>query len=181
MGTFLGEILLVGFQFAPNGFQFCAGQLLPVATNTALFSLLGSVYGGDGTSTFALPDLRGRVAINQGQGPGLSSYTLGEVAGSETNTLVIPNLPPHTHGFHVNNAAGTTGVPSGNLFLSQGPVTGSGPNATVLKTYTSAAANATLNGATIGVTGSGDSFSVIQPFLIVNYIIALQGIFPSRN
>jgi microcystin-dependent protein len=181
MEPFLGGIYMMGFNFAPSGYAMCNGQLLSIAQNTALFALIGTFYGGNGANTFALPDLRGRVPVHQGQGSGLSSYTIGEVAGSENVTLITSQIPAHTHGIQAINAAGTTNLPAG-AFLAQGPSTGSGPNATSLNTYTSSVSPVVdLNAGSITATGGSQPHSNLQPLLVVNFIIALQGIFPSRN
>jgi len=181
MESDLAMIFLFAGNFAPRGFATCAGQLLSIAQNTAVFSLLGTTYGGNGTTNFALPDLRGRVAIGQGQGPGLSSYVEGQIGGSETMTLLSNNLPTHTHTLNVNNAAGTTGTPSNTTYLAQGPTTGSGPNAQVQKIYTTNAPNTALGPLSISGGGGNQPFSIMQPYLALFYIIALEGIFPSRN
>jgi microcystin-dependent protein len=179
MEVFLGMISIFGFNFPPRGWAFCAGQILSIAQNTALFSLLGTQYGGNGQTTFALPDLRGRTPIGQGQGPGLSNYTIGQVSGTETSTLTINQLPGHSHTLLATTAAGDTAVPT-NKILSASPSTGSGPNASSLKTYSSAVSNTQTANSTNTVGGS-QPFSIIQPYLTLNYSIALEGIFPSRN
>jgi microcystin-dependent protein len=181
MTPFLGGIYLGGFNFAPSGYAFCNGQTIAISTNAALFSLLGTTYGGNGTSTFQLPNLQGRVPIHFGQSPGTSNYVLGQVAGSETATLTTNQIPAHSHAVNVNSAAGNTATPGSTTYLAAGPATGSGPNASQLKTYTTTANNATLNTNTIGTVGGGQPFSILQPYLAVNYFIALQGVFPSRN
>src|SRR5437899_12703586 len=112
MTPFIGEIVMFAGNFAPRGWAFCNGQILSIAQNTALFSILGTTYGGNGQTTFALPDLRGRVPMHPGQGPGLTNHTLGEVAGSETTTLLSSNMPQHTHALNCNSAAGTQPSPS---------------------------------------------------------------------
>lgn len=172
---------MAGFNFAPVGYNLCNGQLLSIAQNTALFSLLGTNYGGDGVSTFGLPDLRGRLPIHQGQGPGLSSYIVGQVGGQEAVTLITSELPAHTHGLQAVSSAGTTNLPSG-AYLAPGPSTGSGPNATSLNTYTATTTPlVSLNAASIQAAGGGQPHNNIQPYLCVTYIIAMQGVFPSRN
>ncbi|HWZ02329.1 MAG TPA: tail fiber protein [Mucilaginibacter sp.] len=177
----LAMIYLFGSNFAPSGYQMCNGQIIAISTNTALFSLLGTFYGGNGTSNFALPDLRGRAPIHQGQGPGLSQYNLGQAGGSETITLTTAQMPSHSHAFNVNASGGTTAIPGSTTYLSAGPATGSGPNASSLNSYTTNAPNATLSPNAIGSTGGGQPFSIIQPYLAVTYVIAMQGVFPSRN
>jgi len=166
---FIGEIRMFGFNFAPNGWAMCNGQLLAISQNTALFSLLGTYYGGNGTSNFALPDFRGRVPLHQGQGSGLSSYVIGEVAGTETVTLSTAQLPSHTHGVQAGTDA-TTKDPTGSFpgFASGGAAyTGTG--------------GAAMAPAMVGSTGSGQPVPNIQPLLVVTFCIALFGIFPSRN
>ncbi len=177
---YLGEISLGGWNFAPHGFALCNGQLLPISQNTALFSLLGTDFGGDGQSTFALPDLRGRVPVHMGQGPGLSSYNIGQAGGAETVTLTLGQLPSHNHYMYVNSGGPTTSNPGG-AFLASGPYTGSGPNATELKLYNPGNNGAQLNSSAIDNAGGNQGHSNIQPFLAVTYVIAMQGIYPSRN
>lgn len=174
MEPFLGQIFLVGFNFAPRGFAFCNGQILPISQNTALFSLLGTTYGGDGRATFALPDLRGRAPIHFGQAPGLSLYELGEAAGTEATTLTLPQLPAHTHSFNLqaSTLVGNAATPAPTTFLAKSS-SGAG-------NYRNSA-NTTLGGGLIGVTGNNLPVDIRQPFLVLNYIIALVGIFPSRG
>jgi microcystin-dependent protein len=181
MDPLLAMIFAFASNFAPSGYLFCSGQLLAISSNTAVFSLLGTTYGGNGTSTFALPDLRGRTIVGQGQGPGLANYVLGQSAGSETTSIVTANLPAHSHAFNISSAAGTTGTPGTTTYLSKAPSTGSGPNATVENMYTINAPDTTLNPAAIGNTGSNTPISILQPYLAVSYIIAMTGVFPSRN
>lgn len=178
---FLAAIFLFASNFAPTGYAFCAGQLLAISSNTALFSLMGTTYGGNGISTFGLPDLRGRAPIGQGQGPGLNPYVLGQQGGNENITILTSNLPSHNHSIAVSSAAGTTGVPGTTTYLAKGPSTGSGPNATVEKTYSTTAPDTTLSPSAVGITGSNVPISVLSPYLAVSYIVALVGIFPSRN
>jgi microcystin-dependent protein len=171
---YLAEIKMFGGNFAPQGFAFCNGQILSIQQNTALFSLLGTTYGGNGTTTFALPDLRGRVPLHWGQGPGLSSYVIGEIAGTESVTLLSTQIPQHNHALNVSNAPGTDGVPANNMVLAASTARD--------KVYSTSAPNATLSPTTaIGMTGGSQPHSNIQPFLAVSLIIALQGIFPARN
>jgi microcystin-dependent protein len=189
---FIGMIILVPYNFAPRGWAFCNGQILSIAQNTALFSLLGTTYGGNGQTTFALPDLRGRVAISGGQGPGLSNYTIGEQAGTETITLLTTQMPAHTHtiGLGTLAAAATARNTAAN---SRTPV-GAMPAAEaagVTATYSTdgaapvasmAPGTVALSGApTASMSGSSQPLSIVQPFLTLNYCIALEGIFPSRN
>jgi microcystin-dependent protein len=173
---YLGEIRIFGFGFAPQGWASCTGQLLSIQQNTALFSLLGTFYGGNGTQTFGLPDLRGRVPINQGAGPGLSDYSIGEQVGTENNTLTISNLPQHSHLAHCSSANGTSTSPIDN-YWAEGNDGGSADNSFGYSTTSTG----TMNPNAISVTGGGQPFSVLQPLLVMNYCIALTGIFPTRS
>jgi microcystin-dependent protein len=167
---FIGEIVMFGGNFAPRSWALCNGQLLDIASNTALFSILGTTYGGDGRVTFALPDMRGRVSVHPGTGPGLSPRRLGEKGGSETNTLTVPNLPSHTHPLldnAVDDDPNTTNV-QGNALANGG-------------SYSSATPDASTKPTTTGGTGGNTAVNNIQPYLCVNYLIALVGVFPSRN
>jgi microcystin-dependent protein len=184
----LAMIYLFASNFAPQGYALCNGQILAISTNTALFSLIGTFYGGNGQNNFALPDLRGRTPIhaggNSGQGPGLSTYVLGQFGGTETVTLSQTQMPVHTHGLVANKTAGTTVIPASTSFISAGPSTGSGPNASALDTFTTDSAPGNLvqlNPGAISTVGGSQPHSNLQPYLAVNYVIALQGVFPSRN
>ena len=174
---FLGEIRAFGFNFAPQGWSMCNGQLLPINQNQALFALLGTFYGGNGTTNFALPDLRGRASLSQGQGPGLSNYGIGQAIGTETVTLLVGQMPAHNHMWAVNAAAGDTIPPTGN-FLA-----GAVESAGVAQKSYGAAGGATvpLATTTLSTIGADAAHQNMQPFLVVNYCIALSGIFPSRN
>jgi microcystin-dependent protein len=179
--TYLGEISMGAWDFAPHGFAFCNGQLLSISQNTALFSLLGTNFGGDGQQTFGLPDLRGRIAMHWGQGAGLSNYNIGQTGGVEVVTLTTPQIPAHNHLINASFNPGNVADPSGSYFANS-PVTGSGPNASQLKIYQNTAPNgSTFNAGTISQTGGGQAHSNVQPYLCVTYVIALQGIFPARN
>jgi microcystin-dependent protein len=175
---FLGQIMLVGFNFAPQGWAFCNGQLLSISQNTALFSLLGTTYGGNGTTNFALPDLRGRAAVGFGQGPGLSNYDLGQSTGSEMVTLTVGQMPAHNHLVAANAATATASSPGG-ADLAQSDLRGTG----AVNTYSTPPMSApvTLDPATVQPSGGSGPHPNIQPVLALNYIIALQGIFPSRG
>jgi microcystin-dependent protein len=164
---FLGEVRIFPFNFSPRGWAFCNGQLLPINQNTALFSLLGTTYGGNGQTTFALPNLQGRTPIGFGQGPGLSSYQLGEGGGVETVTLTQQQLPPHTHPLMASSSAATTGTPGVTAALATPGVPIYAP-----------AQNLVPMGP---VGGPGQPHGNRQPYTVLNYCIALQGIFPSRN
>lgn len=177
---FLGEIRMVGWNFAANGWALCNGQLLSISQNTALFSLLGTTYGGDGIQTFALPNLQGRVPIHQGNGAGLSPYVIGEVAGAENVTLLVNQMPAHNHLVAVSNQVGSVADPT-NAILAQGN-SGSGRSPVVVSDYVPAVPpTGTLSPVSISNAGGNQPHSNIQPFLCVNFIIALQGIFPSRS
>ena len=170
---FLGEIRLFPYNFAPRGWAFCNGQIMAISQNTALFSLLGTTYGGNGTTNFALPDLRGRVAVSSGQGPGLSSYVLGQQSGSENTTLLQAQMPAHSHTVSpaANDAAASVTRPGGAVMarVSTAIYAGAGDGSTTM------AASTTSN------TGGNQPHTNIQPLLVLNYCIALQGIFPSRS
>lgn len=169
--AFLGSIRLVGFNFAPVDWALCQGQLLPISQNTALFSLIGTYFGGDGVQTFALPDLRGRVAISQGQGPGLSNYTQGQAGGSETVTLNSAQVPAHTHTLMAATTA--TGY-------NPGPALALGTPTAAVRMYGQSSPTP-LAPASIGPFGSGNAHENRQPYLAPNYIIALAGIYPPRG
>lgn len=182
MEPFIGQILLFGGNFAPRGWALCDGQLLPISQNTALFSILGTTYGGDGRSTFALPDLRSRVPVHAGTGPGLSPKTLGQRGGTESTQLTINNLPPHTH-----NAVSTVNcvTDSGNTNEAVGNYW-SKDLGSQSATYNSSSTNiGQMNSGAVttqlGNTGGGQSIDNMQPYQTLNYIIALTGLFPSRN
>jgi microcystin-dependent protein len=170
--TFLGEIRMFAGNFAPTGWAFCQGQLLPIAQNQALFSLLGTTYGGNGTTTFALPDLRGRVPVGFGQGPGLSNRVIGEQFGSELVTLNINQMPSHNHTVNAVTTEGNQNLPTNSLPANTKALD---------KEYSDANANTTMKATMVNPTGGSQPFGVSQPSLGVNFIIALQGIYPSRN
>jgi microcystin-dependent protein len=179
MDPYLGEIRMVGFNFAPVGWMLCNGQLLPISQYQALFSLLGTTYGGNGTTTFALPDLQGRVPINQGQGLGLTPYTMGQNGGTENVTLLSTQMPMHNHNVGVSNAAGTISDPTNNVLAQCNSGTARDPKLTV-PNFVSTAATGVLSPATISQAGGNQPHANIQPYLCVNFIIAYNGIFPSR-
>ncbi len=170
----LSQILLFAGNFAPKYWAFCNGQLISISQNAALFSLLGTNYGGNGTTTFGLPDLRGRVAVGTGQGPGLSYIQLGQMSGTESVTLNLTQIPSHSHQLTGSTLAGSTSLPTGALLANTG---------TLDKEYTSTsgAANVAMNAASIGNAGGSQPFSILQPYLGLTYIICVQGLFPSRN
>jgi microcystin-dependent protein len=166
---YIGELRLFPYNFAPRGWAFCQGQLLSIAQNTALFSLLGTTYGGNGQTTFGLPDLRGRVPISSGQGPGLSPYALGQTGGVESVTLTTPQLPAHNHSVNASSSA-TSKNPSG----AEPAFTGGGSS------Y-GTANDLTMSPSMIGNTGGSQPHPNIQPYLTLNWCISLVGIYPSRN
>jgi len=176
---FVAEIRIFPFNFAPKGWAFCNGQLLPLSQNTALFSLLGTTYGGDGKSNFALPNLQGNVPMFFGQGPGLSLYDEGETGGSDTVTLLPTELPLHQHSAAATTAAGTTSDPNGNLF-SDGDWSFQGSSGK-LQYYTVTAPAATMNAQAVGFSGSSFPHNNMMPYLTLNFCIALQGVFPPRG
>lgn len=171
---YLGEIVMFGGNFAPRSWAMCNGQLLSIPSNDALFSLLGTIYGGDGRNTFGLPELRGRLSMHAGNGPGLTPRTLGQKGGSETNTLNANNLPSHNHAHAIqcNAQEGNADSPS-NRYLAA--VQNGVPN------IYSSSQNATMAPQNTGNTGGGSPVNNLQPYLCVTYIICLQGIYPSRN
>lgn len=165
MGTpFMGEIRLLSFNFAPKGWAQCNGQLLPINQNQALFSLLGTTYGGNGQTTFALPDLRGRMPLHYGNG-----FQIGQLGGEEATTLTLGQLPTHTH--QLTAAKSATGTDPEGGFLA----------APVKPAFTAAGASTTMDPAGSGSTGGSQAHPNLPPYLTLNFAIALQGIFPSRN
>ncbi len=188
---YIGEIKLVSFGFSPKGWALCDGQLLPINQNQALFSILGTTYGGNGQTTFALPDLQGRAALGMGQGPGLQNYTLGQSSGAQTATLTVNTMPAHTHALGPGTVkiAAVSGSankqsPVNAYFASEAAgVTASYSNATPDTTMaTGSNGGGAITGAlAIGSTGGGQPFNLMQPYLTLVYVIAVVGIFPSRN
>jgi microcystin-dependent protein len=171
---FIGQIVLVGFNFAPVGYALCDGQLQSIAQNSALFALLGTQFGGDGQSTFGLPDLRGRAPVHQGNGPGLTPRAIGERGGGETNTLTVAQMPAHSHPLNASSAAGNSASPSASTVLSASSFRGQ-------QSFASGNATQTMATNSLSATGGGQPVSIMQPYRTVNYVIALEGIFPSRN
>lgn len=166
---FVGEIRMFAGNFAPRGWALCDGQLLAISQNDALFSLLGTIYGGDGRTTFSLPDLRGRLALHAGTGPGLSERRLGSRGGEERHTLTANEIPRHNHGVQANSNPATADNPVGNVFADTG-----GHNS-----YNSATPNVSMGLASSNAGGS-QSHNNLMPFQCINYIISLFGIYPSR-
>jgi len=204
---FVGEIRMVGFNFNPRAWALCNGQLMSIAQNAALFSLLGTTYGGDGVQTFALPNLQSRVPVHQGTGPGLSTYVIGQNGGTENANLLISNMPAHTHVATFTAAGSTPLTVTASVQVASVGATVTDPNGSIpaqsqqparvpvsIDSYaaTSAATgslggvSATIGGGgagnvTVGAAGGNQPFSIVEPYLCINFIIALQGIFPSRN
>lgn len=162
---FLGEIRIMSFAFAPRGWAFCNGQLLPIAQNQALFSLLGTTYGGDGRTTFALPDLRSRTPLHMG-----ASFALGQSGGEEAHTLGTAEVPVHTHSVAATAATATKQPPGGNVWAAR-----SSP------TYSNAAPDSQADPSALANAGGGQPHQNLQPYLVLNFAIALVGIFPSRS
>jgi microcystin-dependent protein len=172
MDPFVAEIRIFPFSFAPTGWAFCDGQLLPISQNTALFSLLGTTYGGDGKSTFALPDMQGNAPMHPGQGPGLSLHDLGERGGAESVTLLQQELPAHGHTLRADLLdQADTNVPGPQAALAQSA------GGTLYQTT----GNTQLDISAMGPTGGGQPHNNLQPYLTLNFCIALQGVFPPRG
>lgn len=176
---FVAEIRMFACNFAPTGWAQCNGQLLPISQNTALFSLLGTFYGGDGKSTFALPNLQKSVAIGQGQGQGLSDRFIGEQGGSEFVTLITSEIPFHAHSITATTANATVTTSSGNQLAKA--IKGNIQNQNQARFYSSAAPNNTLGPFATGITGSSLPHNNMMPYLVVVFCIALQGVFPPRS
>jgi microcystin-dependent protein len=170
---YIGEIRVVGFNFAPVGWAQCDGQLLPISQNTALFSLLGTFYGGNGTTNFALPNLQGCAPMNQGQGAGLSARDIGETGGETSVTLLTTQIPSHSHVAQ-NGAASDAGAPGPTTIFGGG---GRGKD----PAYAPAATAAAMSTQAVGATGGGQAHNNMPPYVTLNFIIALQGIFPARS
>lgn len=169
---FVAEIRIFPFSFAPKGWAFCSGQLMPISQNTALFSLLGTTYGGDGKSTFALPDMEGRVPMHPGQGPGLSLYDLGQIGGSQFVSLLESEIPSHSHALNSLGAPANRTAPGGNTFARV-----SAGNA-----YAAAASPvAAMSGQGLAPAGGDLPHNNMQPYLTLSFCIAMQGVFPPRT
>ena len=166
---FLAEVRMVGFNFAPRGWAFCDGQILPINQNQSLYSLLGTTYGGDGRTSFALPDLRGRTPIHVGSSNG-THHTQGQKSGEETHTLAVAEMPSHNHTIQASTDNASANNPTGQVFARSAE-----------RTYHELANGAGLRSGSLLNTGGGQAHDNMQPFLAVNFCIALQGLFPSRN
>jgi microcystin-dependent protein len=201
---FMGTVMIWAPNFAPRGWAFCQGQIMSISTNSALFSLLGVVYGGNGQTTFGLPNLAGRVPVGQGQSPGTSAYTLGQTSGTEQVTLTTAQMPAHIHGASFTQTGGNVTIQASTL--PAGSTTPGTPNTMLAKSTDSSGlgsasdiygtvptdptkivnlASAPVTGLagtiTISPNGSSAPFPVLQPYQVLNYVIALEGVFPSRN
>lgn len=172
MDPFVAEIRIFPFNFAPRGWAFCDGQLMPISQNTALFALLGTTYGGDGRSNFALPDLRGSAPMHPGQGPGLSLHDLGETGGSETVTLLESEMPAHSHALMARNFSANNDTPA-NAVIAKPPA---GPNI-----YATPGSLASMAPQALAPAGGSQPHNNMQPYLTFNFCIALQGVFPPRS
>jgi microcystin-dependent protein len=168
---FIGQLMPVAFNFAPVGWALCNGQILSIQQNTALFSLIGTFYGGDGRTTFGLPNLQGNVAIGVGQGPGLSPYSPGDTGGNASITLQVTQLAAHQHGAVAVGRAGDAPSPAGADWAKT----------TTDTPYSSSGPNASMSPSSTGLTGGGQPHENRQPYLVLNYVIALTGVFPQRQ
>lgn len=173
---FLAEVRIVAFNFAPRGWAFCDGQILPINQNQSLYSLLGTTYGGDGRTSFALPDLRGRTPIHVGASNG-TRHSEGQKSGEETHTLTADEMPEHNHVLQATNEAANSGLPSETSMLAEAS-TSAGP---IYSDGSAASLNTSLSPQSILHVGGGQAHNNMQPFLAINFCIALQGLFPSRN
>jgi microcystin-dependent protein len=177
---YIGVIFAHAATFAPRDWAFCQGQVQSIANNDTLYALIGTTFGGDGQVTFNLPDLRGRIPVGQGQGPGLSNYVIGQMSGSENVTVLSTQMPTHTHLVNVVNSQGNAAVPTSSSYIA-GTYSGSGSSAVPLNFYGTTSSGATLAPTTISAAGNSLPINIVQPILATQYIIALYGIFPSRN
>ncbi|MEB2779833.1 tail fiber protein [Algoriphagus sp. C2-6-M1] len=180
MDELLATIKLFSGNFAPRGYMSCEGQILSISNYTALFSLLGTQYGGNGSTTFALPDLRGRAPIGVGSGPGLSTISQGENGGTEQVTLTVNNLPNHSHPLNVSTSTGITNNPQGN-FIAEHNVTVERNGQPIAGSSFNASPNAQMAATAIGAVGGNIPVAIRNPYLGLRYIICVEGIFPSRN
>jgi microcystin-dependent protein len=178
---FVGQITVYPYNFPPRGWADCSGQLLPISQNTALFSLLGTQYGGDGRSTFGLPDLQGRIPVGQGQLTGGSLYDMGEISGSEGVTLGTTTMPQHTHSVSATTAVGSTNSPAGMILAMPQVGGGRGGSADKGNIYNPATPDTPLAPASVGPAGGSLPHNNIQPSLVLRYCISLQGVFPARS
>lgn len=176
---FVGEIRMVGFSFAPTGWALCDGSVIPIAQNQALFALLGTTFGGNGTTNFGLPDLRGRAPVGMGAGPNLTPVTQGQLAGSESVSILASQMPQHTHALTVAGAATNSANTPSNTNNVLGAAGGGPGSATIWSTAMSSPV--AVNPTQVGISGGGQPLPVRNPFLGTNFIIALVGLYPSRS
>ncbi len=167
---YIGEIRLVGFNFAPVGWAACDGQLIPISQNDTLFNLIGTTYGGDGQQTFALPNLQSRVPIHQGQGPGLSNYVIGEAAGVESVTLTSNQIPAHSHPAQAQTGSGNQASPNGGVWANSGQ-----------GVYAAGPASLAMKNNLVGSAGGSQPHDNMMPFLVINFVISLFGVYPTPN
>jgi microcystin-dependent protein len=173
---FIGEIRIVPFNFAPYGWAFCNGQLLPIAQNTALFSLLGTSYGGNGTTNFALPNLQGSAPVNQGQGPGLTDHVVGELGGEEQVTLISSQLAAHSHALNAKGGSGDHNSPSGAVPAR------AHTGRTAIPLYSATRGSGpSMSPQAVTPAGGGQPHNNLPPYLVLTFVIALQGLFPARQ
>lgn len=177
MEGYIGQVILFAGNFAPTNWAFCDGRLLSISHNTALFSILGTTYGGDGVTTFALPDMRGRVAISPGQAPGLSDYALGQMSGTENVTLLSTEMPQHVHEFALRAESGS-GNESSPLNHFPAAITDNSGNEYFAYSNT---ANGVMQGGVSSIAGGNQPHPNLQPYLCLNFIICVLGIFPSHG
>ncbi|MDX2067072.1 MAG: tail fiber protein [Haliscomenobacter sp.] len=170
MDGYIGQILLFAGNFAPRNWAYCQGQIISIAQNSALFAILGTTYGGNGQTTFALPNFSSRTPVGVGQGNGLQNVSLGEMRGAETFTLTTSNMPSHSHTLYGTDVDGNVNVPTNALLAKNGD-----------NSYLNTGGQGMMANATIGMTGAGQPFNNRQPYLGINFVICLYGIFPSRN
>ncbi len=174
---FVAEIRIVGFNFAPTSWALCDGQLMPISQNTALFSLLGTNYGGDGRSTFGLPNFQGVSPMHYDQGPGLSNHVIGESGGVQNVTLIQNEIPAHAHGINGIASGGTQVTASGGIFASSGATRGK----QLYHTNSASSPDTVMSPLALGPAGGSQPHNNMQPYLVLNFVIALQGIYPSRS
>jgi microcystin-dependent protein len=170
MGTpYVGEIRMVGFNFAPVGWAFCNGQLMPISENDTLFNLIGTTYGGDGQETFALPNLQSRIPIHAGQGSGLPNFVIGEMAGTETVTLTVPQIPSHNHAAMATSNSGNQSTPQNGIWASPGQ-----------GAYGTGTASLAMKANLIAISGGSQPHENMMPYLTINFIISLYGVYPTQ-
>lgn len=180
---YIGQIIYTGFNFPPRNWHNCDGSLQAISQNTTLFTLIGTIYGGDGVNTFALPDMQGRMPIHQGQSSGTSNYVIGQRAGSETQTLTLAQMPAHSHTVSLSAAIQGTSGPANSPVPGAHSLGNTGRNLNYATTAPNVSLGGTVQvvGTNTGLTGGNQPFSIQQPYLVVNCAIALFGVFPTQN